>query len=444
MIGNARDVLKYINALDGRRGPALLNSASLASIIQRPPYSHTGEFAGLAWRITPVTSGHHWWHSGGANGTRNLLTRRVNNRNWVVLMNMRPEDENTILSDLFAAFSDAESKVTSWPTHDLFAEFGGPQIATDLQELSFQHLQHNPQLPPVQTVRLTATPTNVNFSIATPEARWLKVDKFAGVTPDSIRVSVDPIGLTPGEHKGQFTILAPQAANGSRTVGVTLRVLPPLVITRLSSSASQEVLQEASVLSRLTAELPAELKQLPVVSVGGVEATVVSWAGKLVDFVVPTGSPTGDSEILFVPSATEAPIRGPVRIVELSPALFVPMMAGPKGTVLRSAEGAAPQEIYECAAEGCKALPIDLGPESETVSLRIPATGIRARTAVEDFSVTIGDTAARVTAVEASADVPGLDWLTVTIPRSLEGRGEAAIVLTVAEKSSNSIRIAIK
>lgn len=444
MIGNAVDLMKYINALEGRRGPALLNSASLASIIQRPSVTPAGEFAGLAWRITPVTGGNHWWHSGSASGSRNLLTRRLNNRNWVVLMNMRPQDEDTILTDLFRAFADAESKVTSWPTHDLFSEFGGPQISTDIQELSFQHVQDNQELPPAQTVRLTAAPTAVNFTIAAPEAKWLKIDKLSGTTPESIRVSVDPAGLVPGEYTGQFTITAPQAANGTRTIRVNLRVNPPSVITGLRSSASQEAVQEAAVFSRITAELPVDLKQQPVVSVGGVEASVVAWAGKLVDFMIPEGSPAGDTEITLQPSATEAPIRGPVRIVELAPALFVPAQAGPRGTVLRSAEGAMPEEIYECASEGCKALPIDLGPETETVALRIPATGIRPRTAVEDFAVTIGGTPATVTAVEASPDILGLDWVTVTIPRSLEGRGEAMVVLVVAEKASNSIGIAIK
>jgi len=310
--------------------------------------------------------------------------------------------------------------------------------------LSFQHVQQNPDLPPAQTVRLTAAPTAVSFTIAVPEAKWLKIDKPSGSTPESIRVSVDPTGLVPGEYRGLFTITAPQAANSSRTIRVLLRVQPPSVITSLRSSASQEVVQEAAAFSRLTAELPADLKQQPAISVGGVEASVVAWSGKLVDFVVPTGSPAGETEITLQTSPSELPVRGPVRIVDLAPALFVPMPAGPRGTVLRSTEGAAPEEIYECASEGCKALLIDLGPETETVSLRIPATGIRARTAVEEFLVTIGGTAAPVTAVEASPDIPGLDWVTMTIPRSLAGQGEAAVVLVVAEKASNPVGIGIK
>ena len=130
-IGNAIDVMKFINALEGRRGPALLNGASLAAIVARPaaPVTQTGPFVGLTWRITPITGGQHWWHSGGATGTRNLLARRQNGRDWVVLMNSRPEDEDTIISDIFDAFADAETKVAAWPAADLFADFNGPSVA---------------------------------------------------------------------------------------------------------------------------------------------------------------------------------------------------------------------------------------------------------------------------------------------------------------------------
>lgn len=131
-IGNAIDLMKYVNALEGRRGPALLNPASLSAIIARPaaPVTPTGAYTGLTWRITPITVGQHWWHSGGATGTRNILARRQNNRDWVVLMNSRPEDEDTIITDVFNAFADAELKVASWPSNDLFADFGGPSIAS--------------------------------------------------------------------------------------------------------------------------------------------------------------------------------------------------------------------------------------------------------------------------------------------------------------------------
>ena len=442
-IGNTVDLMRYINALEGRRGPALLNPATLASIPQRPSVTPTGEYAGLTWRITPIAGGQHWWHSGSANGSRNLLTRRQNNRNWVVLMNMRPQDEDTIITDLFRAFADAESKVTSWPTHDLFSDFAGPQLSTSLQELSFQYQQDNRDLPPAQTLRVTSSPAAVNFTIAPPEAKWLKIDRLSGTTPESILVSVDPAGLQPGEYTGQFTVTAPHSANGTRTIRVSFNILPPFVLTGIRSSASLEPVGEAAVFSRITLESPVDLVQ-PFVSVGGVEAPIVAWSGKQVDLIVPEGSPAGETGILLLPASGATPIRGTIRVVETAPALFVPALAGPRPAVIRSTEGAAPEEIFECTSEGCKPLPIGIGPEEETITLRIPATGIRSQTQTEAYTVTIGDTPAPVTAVEASPDILGLDWVTVTIPRSLEGRGDAGVVLVVAEKASNSITINIK
>jgi uncharacterized protein (TIGR03437 family) len=450
-IGNAVDLMRYINALEGRRGAATLNNASLASIVQRPSVTPTGEYVGLTWRITPITGGQHWWHSGGASGTRNLLTRRQNNRNWVVLMNMRPEDEDTILTDLFRAFADAESRVTTWPTHDLFADFAGAQLATDPASLSFPYVQGAAELPAVQTVQVSATPAAaVNFTIAQPAQRWLRLDRLAGTTPASLRVSVDPAGLEPGNYDGTFTITAPQTANGTRTVNVTLRVAAASALTGIFSGASLEPVQEAAPFSRLIAEAPVELARQPVVAVAGIEAAVVDWSARRVEFLVPEGTPFGEVEVSILPAANAPKLTGRMQIVEIAPVLFVPRLRGPRAAVVRSLEPeAAVEEIFECTSEGCNPLPIDLGTEADEASatgpmLRIPVTGIRAQPAVEAYAVTIGEAEAPVLSVTRGEDGAGLDWITVRIPRELAGRGEAGVAITVGEKTSNTFKIMIR
>lgn len=445
-IGSAVDLMKYINAVEGRRGPALLNSASLASIIQRPSVWPTGEYVGLTWRITPVAGGQHWWHSGGAVGTRNLLTRRQNNRNWVVLMNMRPEDEDTIIGDLFRAFSDAEARVASWPSHDLFADFAGPQLSTDVQTLSFTHLQGSAELPPAQVVQATAAPTAVNFTISAPVARWLKLDRVSGLTPAALRVSIDPAGLEPGSYEGSFTLTAPQSSNTTRTVNVSLRVTAATLLSGIRSTASLAVATEVAGLSRLIAETPIDMTERPVVRVGGIEALVVDWAARQVDFVVPEGVVAGEAEVSVVPGPTAAAMRGRVRLVDLAPALFVPRAGGLRPTLIRSSAEASQEEIFDCGREGCRPLEIDLGPEEEVVSLRIPMTGTRSQAGIEAYAVTIGELPGTVTALESVAAVDGLgvDWITVTIPRELVGRGEAEVMLSVGEKTANPLRILLK
>ena len=443
-IGNAIDVMKYINALEGRRGPALLNSASLASIIQRPSISPTGNYVGLTWRITPITGGQHWWHSGGAVGTRNLMARRQNNRDWVVLMNMRPEDEDTIITDLFNAFADAETKTTVWPMHDLFSDFAGPVLTTETQTLTFRHTQGSAEPPAEQLVKVSAGTAAIAITIAQPAALWLKLDRLAGSTPATLKITVDPAGLEPGTYESAVTVTAPQAANGAATVRVSLVVSSAAAISAIRSTASLEAVTEAAPYSRLTLETPKDLSGTVAVTVAGLDAEIVEVSGKLVDFVVPANTPVGEAAI-NVSWSGATPLRGTIRIADVSPALFTARPRGPLAVVLRSTGADAIEEAaYNCDEAACQAVPIDLGPETDSVMLRVALSGTRSQTGTDAYAATIGDTEAVVMAVEQASGQPGVDWVTISIPRSLAGRGEAGVALTVGGKRSNELKVLIQ
>ena len=88
--------------------------------------------------------------------------------------------------------------------------------------------------------------------------------------------------------------------------------------------------------------------------------------------------------------------------------------------------------------------PIDLGSESEQVYLVLFGTGIRGRSALAGVTVQLGGVNAPVQFAGAQGNIVGLDQVNALIPRSLAGRGEVDLVLTVDGISANLVRVSIK
>jgi uncharacterized protein (TIGR03437 family) len=88
--------------------------------------------------------------------------------------------------------------------------------------------------------------------------------------------------------------------------------------------------------------------------------------------------------------------------------------------------------------------PIDLGPEGDQVWLALFGTGIRGRAALSNVTATIGGMNALVGFAGAQGDFIALDQVNLLIPRSLMGRGEVDVVLTVSGRVSNIVKVNIK
>jgi len=70
-------------------------------------------------------------------------------------------------------------------------------------------------------------------------------------------------------------------------------------------------------------------------------------------------------------------------------------------------------------------------------------TGLRERSSLDKVAAKIGGVEALVSYVGEQGAV-GLDQVNVGLPRSLAGRGEADVVLTVDGQVANTVRINIK
>ena len=70
--------------------------------------------------------------------------------------------------------------------------------------------------------------------------------------------------------------------------------------------------------------------------------------------------------------------------------------------------------------------------------------GIRFRNSVATVTAKIGGADAQVLFAGAQGNFAGLDQVNVRVPRSLIGRGEVDVLLTVDGQIANSVRVDIK
>ena len=129
-IGAPVDYLRFVLAIDGRRGTALLNAATLARMnAQAGPQDGAdgeesaplGSFYGLGVRVRPVKSGLNIWHFGSLPGTVTIALRSADGFAWVVAFNGRPADRNVFRYAVDRALWETKAKVKRWPEGDLAA-----------------------------------------------------------------------------------------------------------------------------------------------------------------------------------------------------------------------------------------------------------------------------------------------------------------------------------
>ncbi len=104
-----------------------------------------------------------------------------------------------------------------------------------------------------------------------------------------------------------------------------------------------------------------------------------------------------------------------------------------------------PVSQFDSAQNRFVPAPIDLGPEGDQVFPILFCTGLRNRSALSAVMCTIGGMNVPVLFAAAAPGLAGLDQVNVgPLPRSLAGRGEVDVVLSVDGRTANTVRIAIK
>jgi N-acyl-D-amino-acid deacylase len=130
-VGAPSDYLRFLLALEGRRGAALLGPPALAQMhapsrLQPAPgfdedLPTRGAYYGLGTWVRAAGRGVNLWHGGSLDGTSALAVRTADGFAWVAVFNGRPKERSGFRRDLDGGLWQAKRATSRWPDGDLFA-----------------------------------------------------------------------------------------------------------------------------------------------------------------------------------------------------------------------------------------------------------------------------------------------------------------------------------
>ncbi|HQR35346.1 MAG TPA: hypothetical protein PLK30_21580 [Blastocatellia bacterium] len=169
-----------------------------------------------------------------------------------------------------------------------------------------------------------------------------------------------------------------------------------------------------------------------------------------INFQMPAGTASGKAAFAVISGGNVVSL-GTTTIAAVAPAMF---------TANANGSGLAAAQVYRVKANGAPsyepvtridattgqviAVPIDLGAADDQVFLLLYGTGLRARSAVNAVTVSIGGVSAEVSYAGPQGDYVGLDQINARIPRNLAGRGNVTITVTVDGSAANAVTANIK
>ncbi len=165
-----------------------------------------------------------------------------------------------------------------------------------------------------------------------------------------------------------------------------------------------------------------------------------------VNYLIPSGTATGAATVSIAAADSFVSI-GTLQIAPVAPGLFAANANGQgvaAAIALRvkadSSQVYEPVVQFDTAQQRLVSLPIDLGPAGEQVYLILFGTGIRYRGNLTAVTATLGGTNTPIPYAGPQGEFVGLDQVNAgPIPRSLIGRGEVGLLLTVDGKTANVV-----
>jgi uncharacterized protein (TIGR03437 family) len=166
-----------------------------------------------------------------------------------------------------------------------------------------------------------------------------------------------------------------------------------------------------------------------------------------VNYQIPPGTAAGAATVII--SSGDGTVSSGIALIKaVAPSLFTASADGSgvaSALALRvKADGSQsyePVAQFDPAQAKFVSRPLDLGPEGEQVYLVLFGTGIRQRSSLSAVIATIGGEYAEVGYAGAQGEFVGLDQINLRIPRSLAGRGEMDVLLTVEAQLANPVRV---
>ncbi len=271
----------------------------------------------------------------------------------------------------------------------------------------------------------------------------------------------DDFRTTPGAFQPQRRNAAPHL-----TDGFVAKISEPRIATHVSAANYAAPLAADSIIAAFGSGLAmttqaAAAQPLPM-TLAGTKVKVRDSAGAereaplffvspaQVNYLLPAGAASGQATITIT-SGDGAVSTANARIEAVAPGLFSADASG-RGVAAAVAlrvrangeQSYEPVARYDAARQQMVAAPIDLGEESDQVFLILYGTGWRHRSNLSGANVRIGGVDAQVLFAGEQGGFFGLDQINVRLPRSLAGRGDVEIVLSVDGRVANAVNVRIK
>src|SRR5579884_706428 len=124
---SAVDYLKFMNAIEGRRGPeVLLTQESINAMTAEPStWPTTDHWYGMGFYMvtTPAPGQLDWWTDGVLEGTYAQVVRTYDGSDWVVMFNEWPNNDMNFGAAVGTALWTAYDSITSWPAGDQYSRW---------------------------------------------------------------------------------------------------------------------------------------------------------------------------------------------------------------------------------------------------------------------------------------------------------------------------------
>jgi uncharacterized protein (TIGR03437 family) len=253
------------------------------------------------------------------------------------------------------------------------------------------------------------------------------------------------------------TVAAVSAASYNSVIPSPFADVPTIVPDQIVAAFGSGLATSTAVAT--TANLPTTLAgtQVRVRDFNGTEhlAPLFFVSPNQVNFLVPPNLVLSnlmpDYTQVTITNSNNLNAQGVVSIGQIAPGLFAANANGKDvaaALVLRiTANGTQRYEDvarFDTTTNRFVPVPIDLSNANEQVFLVLYGTGYRRRAALRDVTTTVGGVACETLYAGAQGQLAGLDQINVRLPRSLAGRGNAEVIVSVSSVYENKVSVTIK
>lgn len=303
---------------------------------------------------------------------------------------------------------------------------GGPMLAVNPPALTFD--VQTGLTPTPQTLSLTSgPPIPFNVSISpTAASSWLAVTGFANLTPATLNVAINPVGLAPGMYTATIKIEDPSNSSPPVSIPVSVNVVASPIVAAVTNAASFQAGPIAP--GELLVLFGSNLGPATLVSTGFPLGIVLSGASVLFDgspgtmlyssaqqvaVIAPVGLAGRASTQVQVQYQDRLSLPVNVRVVDSSPGIFMADSSG-QGAIVN--QNGSPNSVNSPAPAGSVILIFGTG-GGQTNPPRVDgAASSGVAPLVLPVSVQIDGIPAEVQYKGAAPGLTGLDQINIKLP----------------------------